>query len=514
MVPPAIVPGAMQTTPSRSRNHQPVVTLVPIDAASEITLHEQIYRSLREVILRGTLPTGARIPSSRMLADELRVSRNTVLTAYEKLMSEGYLDSRVGGGTYVAPVLPDEALSIASHLPLRQTNEVVMPMSQRGKVLASADVEWATTQRRATAFRLGSPAVDLFPFDLWARITAKLLRRRSPHIFGYGEPAGSPRLRRAVAAYLASARGVRCEPEQVFIVEGSQVALDLTVRLLLDPGDVAWLEEPGYPGARAVLQGNGASIAPVPVDEQGISVAEGKRVGDMPRLIYVTPSHQFPLGMAMTAERRAELVAFASQNGSWIIEDDYLSEFRYRGRPAQALQGIDHDGRVIYIGTFSKMLFPAVRLAYVVVPHALVPAFTAARAVSGLHASTPAQVVLAEFITEGHFVRHLRRMRNLYWERQQTLLKAAATEIGESLRLEAADAGMHLTGFLPRDADDVEIARAAAEAGVETVALSSCYLGDDRRSGLLLGYTGVRPPLIWRGARELGDVLKSFLRLP
>jgi GntR family transcriptional regulator/MocR family aminotransferase len=498
----------MQTT-SRIRTHQPVVTLVPIDASSDVTLHEQIYRALRDLILKGTLPAGARIPSSRMLADELRVSRNTVLSAFEMLMSEGYLDSRVGGGTYVAPVLPDEALSIASRPAPRQTNELSIAMSTRGKILAGADVDWAVTQRRAVAFRLGAPAVDVFPFDLWGRITAKLLRRRSPQIFGYGEPAGYPRLRRAVASYLVSARGVRCEPEQVFVVEGSQVALDLAVRLLLDPGDTAWLEEPGYPGARAVLQGNGASIVPVPVDAQGISVAAGKQLDDTPRLIYVTPSHQFPLGVSMTPERRAELVAFAGERGAWIIEDDYLSEFRYRGRPVQALQGIDHDGRVIYIGTFSKMLFPAVRLAYVVVPHALVSAFTAARAVSGLHASTPAQVVLAEFIAEGHFVRHLRRMRNLYWERQQVLLKAIAAEAEGLLKLDPADAGMHLTGFLPRGADDIQIAKVAAGAGVETVPLSSCYLSDDRRSGLLLGYTGVRPPLIWRGARELSEVLKS-----
>lgn len=492
--------------------HHPVQTLVPIDPASELTLHEQIYRALRDLILSGTLASGARIPSSRMLADDLRVSRNTVLTAFEKLMSEGYLDSRIGGGTYVAPVLPDEALTIASHPPLQRTNEISISMSKRGKTLASADVDWATTQRRPVAFRLGAPAVDAFPFDLWGRITAKILRRRSPQIFGYGEPAGYPRLRRAVASYLVSARGVRCEPKQVFIVEGSQVALDLSVRLLLDPGDSAWLEEPGYPGARAVLQGNGARIVPVPIDRQGISVATGKQLDPRPRLIYVTPSHQFPLGIAMTPERRAELVQFAGENGAWIFEDDYLSEFRYRGRPAQALQGIDHDGRVIYIGTFSKMLFPAVRLAYVVVPHALVAAFTAARAVSGLHASTPSQVVLAEFITEGHFVRHLRRMRNLYWERQQVLLKAAAAEFAGLLKLESADAGMHLTGILPRNADDVEIAKIAAESGVETVALSSCYVADNRTSGLLLGYTGIRPPLIWRGARELGDVLKSSLQ--
>jgi GntR family transcriptional regulator/MocR family aminotransferase len=491
------------------RSHQPVVTLVPIDASSNVALHEQIYRALRDVIVSGKLPTGARIPSSRMLSEELRVSRNTVLNAFEKLTSEGYLDSRVGGGTYVAPMLPDEALSAQTHVPTQDTNEVLIPMSKRGMVLSRADVEWAITQRKPVPFRLGAPAIDSFPFDLWGRITAKILRTRSPQIFGYGEPSGYPRLRRAVASYLVSARGVRCEPDQVFIVEGSQVALDLSVRLLADPGDVAWMEEPGFPGARAVLQGNGATIVPVPVDNEGISVTEGKRLSPKPRLIYVTPSHQFPLGVAMSPQRRNELIAFAAKKGAWILEDDYLSEFRYRGRPLQALQGIDRDGRVIYMGTFSKMLFPAVRIAYVVVPRALIPAFTAARAVSGLHASTPTQAVLAEFMTEGHFVRHLRRMRNLYWERQQVLIKAAAQEFSGIMSLEPADAGMHLTGFLSRSVDDRSLSDAASVRGVETVPLSSCYLGASPRSGLLLGYTSVRPPLIWRAARELAGHIRA-----
>jgi GntR family transcriptional regulator/MocR family aminotransferase len=497
--------------PSRSalRQHQPVVTLVPIDASSDVPLHEQIYRALRDVIVSGRLPTGARIPSSRMLADELRVSRNTVLAAFQQLTSEGYLDSRVGGGTYVAPVLPDEALSVRNHVPIKHTNEISLPMSKRGRILASADVEWATTQRRSVAFRLGSPAVDLFPFELWARITTKVLRRRSPQIFGYGDPHGYSRLRREIASYLISARGVRCEPEQIFIVEGSQVSLDLSVRLLLDPGDTVWFEEPGFAGARAVLQGNGANIVPVPVDDEGISVDAGKELGSPPRLIYVTPSHQFPLGVAMSPERRHTLVQYAAKVGAWILEDDYLSEFRYRGRPLQALQGIDHDGRVIYMGTFSKMMFPAIRLGYMVVPRALIPAFTAARAAAGLHASTPTQAIVAEFMSEGHFVRHLRRMRNLYWERQEVLLKAAAAELKGLLTLNPVDAGMHITGFLSEGFDDRQVEEAARAAGIETVALSSAYLGDNPRHGLLLGYTGVRPPLIWRAMRELGVVLRG-----
>jgi GntR family transcriptional regulator/MocR family aminotransferase len=385
-----------------------------------------------------------------------------------------------------------------------------MPLSNRGKALAAADVDWATRARKTVPFRLGAPAVDAFPFDLWGRINAKVLKRRSPQLFGYADPVGYSRLRAAVASYLVSARGVRCDQDQIIIVEGAQVALDLAARALLDTGDAAWMEDPGFPGARAVLQGNGAKIVPIPVDEEGISVAAGIAQGIPPRLTYVTPSHQFPLGLAMSPSRREELLRFAAENDSWIIEDDYLSEFRYAGRPLQALQGMDTDGRVIYVGSFSKMLFPAVRLGYIVVPKSLVPAFTAARAVSGLHASTPTQAVMAEFMAEGHFVRHLRRMRNLYLERQKVLLKAAESELAGIMTFEPADAGMHLVGWLNEGVLDTEAYEVAAKAGIETVPLSSCAIRPVKRGALLLSYTGIRPPLIWRGIRELGVALHQF----
>lgn len=497
-------------SPSGRSRHHPVITLVPLDPSSDTPLHEQIYVALRSVIVDGRLATGSRIPSSRMLSEELRVSRNTVLTAYQQLASEGYLDSRVGGGTYVAPMLPDENLAAPPRRMARPGQRETMPISQRGGALAHANVDWAVTHRKSVPFRLGMPAVDAFPFDLWSRINARVLRRRSPQLFGYSEPAGYTRLRAAVASYVVSARGVRCDPDQIIIVEGAQVALDLATRVLLDPGDTAWIEDPGFPGARGVLEGNGATVVPVPVDGEGISVDAGAMRGLPPRLIYVTPSHQFPLGLAMSPSRRAQLLRYAADNNSWIVEDDYLSEFRYAGRPLQALQGMDDDGRVIYVGSFSKMLFPAIRLGYVVVPKALVPAFTSARAVSGLHASTPTQAVLAEFISEGHFVRHLRRMRNLYLERQKVLLKAAASELRGIMSFEPADAGMHLVGWLAPGIDDKAVAAVATAAGIETVPLSSCSIVPPRRGALLLSYTGVRPPLIWRGIRDLGLALDRY----
>lgn len=488
-------------------SHHPVITLVPLDPASEIPLREQIYVGLRRIILTGKLAAGDKLPSTRMLATELRVSRNTVLGAFDQLSSEGYLEARSGGGTYVAPILPDATLAVSVSPATVSRGGARLALSKRGKVLAGADVEWATHPRKPVAFKLGVPAVDAFPFDLWSRLTIRVLRRQSPQLFGYGAPLGLARLRSAVASYLVAARGVRCEPEQVLIVEGAQAGLDLTMKLLLDPGDCAWIEDPGFPGARAAFQANGSRLIPVPLDEQGIDLVAGIRRGKRPRMIYVTPSHQFPMGFTMSSRRRSELLQFAADNDSWIIEDDYLSEFRYLGRPVQSLQGMDADGRVIYIGSFSKMIFPALRLAYIVIPPHLVDAFTAARAASTLQASTPMQAVIAEFMTEGHFVRHLRRMRNLYWERQQVLLKAAASELDGLLSVAPAHAGMHVVGLLPEGVDDVAASLAAAAAGVETVPLSSCYLGSDARHGLLLGYPGIRPPLIARAVRELSVAL-------
>ena len=499
--------GKSELRTGRAASHRPVITLVPLDQSSTTALHEQIFIALRRIILTGKLAPGAKLPSTRMLSTELRVSRNTVLAAFEQLSSEGYVESRIGGGTYVASVPPDERLAArpdegAKTATLRRS----ISLSGRGRDFETADVEWATHHRKQVAFKLGVPAVDVFPFALWEKLNNRVLRRRSPQMFGYGSPIGLGRLRSAVASYLVSARGVRCEPEQVLILEGAQVAIDLAMRVLLDRGDLAWMEEPGFPGARAAFQANGARIIPIPVDQDGLSLVAAGSV-EPPRMIYVTPSHQFPLGVAMSASRRQELLRFAETNDTWIIEDDYLSEFRYSGRPVQALQGMDAGGRVIYVGSFSKTIFPALRLAYLVLPPDLVDVFTAARAATGLQASTPAQAVVADFISEGHFVRHLRRMRNLYLERQQVLLHAAKSELDGMLAVRPADAGMHLIGMLPPGIDDREVSSAAAAAGVECVPLSHCYLGGMSLHGLLLGYPGIRPPLIGRAIRDLSTVL-------
>ncbi len=326
-------------------------------------------------------------------------------------------------------------------------------------------------------------------------------------LLGYGHPSGYRPLREEIAAYLGAARAVRCVWEQVIVVSGSQQALDLAARVLLDPGDAAWVEDPGYAGARGALTGAGARLVPVPVDEEGLRVSAGMARCADARLAHVSPSHQYPLGATMSLPRRLELLAWASRAGSWVIEDDYDSEFRYTGRPVEALQGLDAEGRVIYVGTFSKVLSPALRLGYLVVPPDLVDPFTAARELADRHAPTVEQATLARFIAEGHFARHVRRMRALYAERQVALVSAAARDLPGLVDVGPAEAGMHLVGWLPADADDREASRRAEAGGVEANALSLYGIEPLRRGGLLLGYAAVDEAGIRDGVRRLAAAL-------
>jgi GntR family transcriptional regulator/MocR family aminotransferase len=357
------------------------------------------------------------------------------------------------------------------------------------------------------AFRPGIPALDAFPRDLWSRIAARLYRQSRFDLFSYGDPAGHPPLRRAIAEYLRAARGVNCSWEQVIVTSGSQQALDLTARVLLDPGDSAWVEDPGYFGARGAWTAAGIRCTAIPVDDEGLSVAHGERSAAQARLAYVSPSHQYPLGVTMSLSRRMALLAWARRRGAWIAEDDYDSEFRYAGRPLAALQGLDTAGRVIYIGTFSKVLFPALRLGYMVVPAGAVDAFAAARALADRHPPGPSQALVTEFLTEGHFARHIRRMRTLYAERQAALLAAARRECAGHLDVPPADAGMHLVAWLPKGSSDREVSRRAAAAGVTAPPLSAYYHASPARPALLLGYSCVNARKIQEGARRLAGAM-------
>jgi GntR family transcriptional regulator/MocR family aminotransferase len=356
---------------------------------------------------------------------------------------------------------------------------------------------------------MGMPALDAFPFAEWSRITSKFWRKPSPDLLFYGDPAGYEPLREQIATYLGAARAVQCDASQVIVISGSQQALELSARLLVDPGDAVWIEDPGYLGARAALAASEARVVPVPVDAEGIDVDAGVRLCADARVAYVTPSHQFPLSVTMSLARRLALLDWAARADAWILEDDFDSEYRYAGRPLASLQGLDGYGRVIYIGTFSKVMFPSLRIGYMVVPPDLVDAFVAARAIVDRHPPTVEQAALAQFMADGHLARHIRRMRMLYEERQQMLLDAGRRELRELIDLQPADTGMHVVGWLPAGADDAEIARRCSAAGVEAAALSAYCLDAKLPPALTLGYAACDERTIREGAGKLAGVLAS-----
>jgi GntR family transcriptional regulator/MocR family aminotransferase len=359
---------------------------------------------------------------------------------------------------------------------------------------------------------VGLPAVDHFPIDLWARLLARRVRMPTRSALGYDYAAGYPPLCEAVAQYLGAARGVVCRPEQVIVVAGAQAGLDLACRLLLDPGDAAWIEEPGYLGARGALLAASAAMVPVPVDDEGLDVAAGATAAPNARLVYTSPSHQHPLGVTMSLARRLALLEWAARARAWVLEDDYDSEYRYGGRPLAAMQGIDATGRVIYVGTFSKTMFPALRVGYLVVPPPLAEPFSIAMRHTGHSAPVAVQAALADFIGEGHFAAHVRRMRVLYASRQARLLRAARRRLDGLVDVRPAEAGMHLVAELPAAADDVAIAARASEAGVVVRPISTQYLGRPDRRALLLGYAGVPEREIDRGIELLARVLQDGSR--
>ncbi len=486
------------------------------DETATTPLYRQIYDALRQAILSGQLAAGTRLPATRTLAEELHVARNTVLIAFAQLFAEGYVEGKVGSGTYVARTLPDDLL-LARRRPAKTTAPSPVPesdrsLSQRGRLLAATRVLPARSFMAPRAFHPGTPAFDAFPYDIWGRLAARHWRAHDTSLMGYGESAGYRPLREAIAAYVGAARAVRCAPEQVIVVAGSQQGLNLAVNLLLDPGDAAWIEDPGYRGAYGALTGAGATLVPVPVDAEGLDVAAGAQRCHTARVIYVSPSHQFPLGITMSLARRLALLEWAAQHNAWILEDDYDSEYRYAGRPLASLQGLDQHRRVIYIGTFSKVLFPGLRLGYLVVPPDLVDAFTAARALADRHSPLPDQATLADFIAEGHFTRHIRRMRVLYAERQAMLVTEAQRELRGLLDLAPAEAGMHLVGMLPASVDDIAASQRAAAFGVEAPALSNYAVEARFHAGLMLGYACVDEPQIRAGVRQLARALQTFVK--
>ncbi|HTU33545.1 MAG TPA: PLP-dependent aminotransferase family protein [Candidatus Acidoferrum sp.] len=485
--------------------------IIAVDRKALTPLYAQIYAAYRARILAGELQAGQQIPSTRELAAELGISRIPVLDAYAQLLAEGYFESRVGSGTFVSGSLPGGLDGIES-------GRATAPTAQSGprrvaaRAIAIPPYERPPWIAHRGAFNLSQPALDAFPFRVWSNLVARYSRGLQVGALQYGPPMGLDELREAVAGYLRTARGVHCEAQQIMIVSGSQQAIDLSARVLLDPGDAVWLEEPGYWLIQNTLKAAQCRLVPVPVDDEGLDVAAGMRLCRKARAVYVAPSHEYPLGVTMSASRRLQLLAWAQSCGAWIIEDDYDSEYRYESMPVSSLQGLDRESRVIYIGTFSKVLFPSLRLGYIAIPPDLVNRFTTVRNATDICPSHLHQAVLAEFIREGHFARHLRRMRRLYAERRHALVQSIQTEVGEALEIIGAEAGMHLCAIMRKERGsghrDVELAVKAALHKLSLWPLSPCYLGRRKRQGFILGFGNTSADEVPAAVRRLANLLR------
>lgn len=484
-------------------------TSLPLSLPAPATrgpLYRWLYEQLRAAILAGRLRPGARLPATRDLAVAYGLSRATIITAFEQLKAEGYVEGRTGSGTYVSQILPEQLLQVGG-------------MRHEGK-LPHRRISLSSYAKRLRPFRSGAPqavrafrpnqaALDLFPTTLWAQVAARRLRRVSTRLLAGGETLGYRPLREAVAEYLNTSRGVKCTADQVLIVSGAQEGLDRTARLLLNPGEHAWMEEPGYPGAAAVLRAVGAKICGVLVDSEGLDLERGIRRWPRPKLVYVTPAHQFPLGVTMSLRRRLALLEWARKAGVLIFEDDYDSEYRYSGRPVPALQGLDRAGVVLFGGSFSAVMFPALRLGYLVVPPEMVDVFAAAQSVSTHHPPLLGQAVLCDFISEGHFARHIRRMREVYAERLGVLLKAAREKLDGVVEISNVEAGLQTVGWLRGGIAAEDVARAAAEKNVEVMPLRRYAFGRAPGNGIVLGFAAVEPKELKRGVEELAAVLRT-----
>lgn len=480
--------------------------VVAVDRKAANPLHKQIYDGYREAIVRGNLVAGQQILSTRTLASELGISRIPVLHAYAQLLAEGYFESRVGSGTFVSRTLPDRVLPYERQAaPLKQISVESRPTSRRASHLPNFEnIPWV---RGWGAFGVHQPAFDQFPFKIWSNLVMRHCRSPRVNAIHHIDPLGSENFRNAICSYLRTARAVRCEPQNIMVVSGSQQALDITARALFDPGNSVWVEEPAYRLTKAVLTGAGCRLIPVPVDDEGMNVTAGIKRCRKARAAFVTPSHQYPLGTTMSASRRLQLLDWAQNAGSWIIEDDYDSEYRYESMPIASLQGLDTHARVIYIGTFSKVLFPSLRLGYIVIPQDLVRRFVAVRYAMDIFPPYLYQEVLTDFMREGHFARHIRRMRLLYSERRTALIDSIRKEFGTTLEVHGVKAGMHLVVTLPEGFRDQEIATRAAQKGLWLFPLSPCYLGTNSRQGFILGFGSTPAKQMPHAVRRMRSVL-------
>jgi GntR family transcriptional regulator/MocR family aminotransferase len=495
--------------------------LIELKPRARLPLHEQLYLALRQQILDGRLRGGVRLASTRALAVHLDVSRFTVVTAMERLVAEGYLTTRVGAGTFVTATSPERLMRPTPHRTARRRRDTGTPagLSRRGREQAGLRIT-GPRPGEPRAFHPRRAPLDVFPRREWSAIVRRLWKKGGSAQLDYGDPAGWWPLREAIAAHVSETRAVRCVPNQVIVTAGSQQAFDVLCRVLLDPGDRAWIEEPGYLDVRAALIAAGAELVPVPVDASGIDVAQGIKRGVDARLAIVSPAHQYPSGVTLSAARGIRLLDWARSSGAWIVEDDYDSYFRYAGRPMSALQGIDratsNRPHVIYVGTFSKTVYPSLRLGFCVVPDSLIDAVTNARAIADRNSSILDQAALAEFITSGRYDRHLRRLRVVCEERYDATRSHFERVFGPSLTLSRVLAGTHVIADLGNDRDHdrhgalaSRISLMAADQGLVVFPLSRYCVTPSRRNALVLGFGGVTPRQIGAGAEQLASIIRA-----
>ena len=466
------------------------LSLVTVDTASDVPLYRQIYGGLRKAIVDERLVANTKLPSTRDLATIWGVSRNTLRNAFDQLIAEGYLEAIVGRGTFVVeqPTQPSVSPTV-----LQKQGERIRPISNIGRILEPFGRRFHQPSLPASAFAIGAPGIDVFPYKVWNRIVHRCLRRSQQ----LDTPVNGWRpLREAIASYLISARALNCSPEQIVITPGSVSGILIATLALLNPRDEVWMEEPGYINVSGLIQYRGAKLIPVPVDEHGLDVQMGIEQAPNARLAYVTPSHQYPLGVTMSLARRHQLLEWAANSNAWILEDDYDSVFRYDGPPLPALQGLDKHQRVLYCGTFSKVMLPGLRLGYIVLPPDLIDVYTGVKLPMSLASSTIIQEAIAEFMLEGHFVRHIRRMNNHYQARQDALVEAVERHLAGAVTLGAKDCGMHIVGFLADELDEATVVSKARELSMAIVPLSIGYSGQPKRSGIVIGFANVLPEAI------------------
>lgn len=485
-----------------STREQTVTIVLTIDRDDPEPAYRQIYRQLRAAILEGRLPPGGRLPPSRDLARSAGVARVTVLQAVRQLEAEGFLTGRVGAGTFVAPDLPEPVsapVAPVSYRPmLTDWGRRAVEVGQGGRAAENARLE--------IDFGFGRVFAELFPYDVWRRLLARYLSTDDAMLSRYGSPAGFLPLRQTIADYLGRVRGVRCTSDQVAIVSGAQQALDILARLLLPPGGEVVVETPGYRDAFTLFRLHGARLVALPVDDGGLPV-DRIPPDSRARLAFVTPSHQFPRGGTMPLARRMALLTWARERGAVVIEDDYDGDLRYEGHSLAALQGLDDDGRVVYLGTFSKVLFPALRLGYLVLPRTLVTPFVRAKDLVDRGAPTLTQAAVADFISEGHFERHLRHLRHVYGQRRALLTGELQARLGDRVHFSTVSAGLHVMLFLEPDVAEARLVRAAAARGVRVYPGAPYHLAQPAPPSILLGFSGLDEADIVEGVRRLAEAM-------